>query len=134
MRLNRYIKEEDSVKNALDIGEPEVNGKYSERVIADNIDKIKKAISNLSKPKNDADEAILSDLEDKLEKWENVDKETKPSGPAKPPEEKPEEPPEEKEEEPPEEKEEPPKEKEEDDEEEKKKKWNSLKRQWLKNI
>jgi len=102
MRLNRFLTEEGAVQSALDIEEPEVDGKYSERVINDNIDKIEKAISKLGKPKDDAEEAILSDLEDKLDKWNNVDKETKPAGPGKPPEgEQPagEEPP--KEEEPP---------------------------------
>ena len=78
MRLNRYMNEEDS---ALDIEEPEVGGEYSDRVVKDNIKKIEKAISKIGDPKDEGEEAILSDLEDKLDKWKNVDKETKSIGP-----------------------------------------------------
>lgn len=134
MRLNRFLTEEGAVQAALDIKEPEVDGKYSERVIKDNKDKIEKAISKLGEPKDEAEEAILADLEDKLEKWGNIDKETKPAGPGEPPPEgeegdaPPEDgeeknPPEDKEEEPPEDKEEdPPEDKEEDEEDPDKKK------------
>ena len=100
MRLNKFLTEED----ALDIEEPETDGDYSDRVVKQNIEKIKKAISKLGEPKNDAEEAILADLEDKLDKWKNVDKETEPAGPFRipgdeelPPEEAPEEPPKKKE-------------------------------------
>jgi len=133
MRLNRFLNEEDIIQKGLDTNEPEVNKKYSDRVIKSNKKTINKAISKLGKPSNDADEAILSDLEDKLDKWENVKKETKPAGPftekepeEKDPPEEPEEkdPPEEPEEkDPPEEPEEKePKEDEEDDEEKKEEK------------
>ena len=111
MRFNRYIREEDSVQSALDIDEPEIGEKYSERVISQNKKSIENAISKVGDPNDDAEEAILSDLEDKLEKWNNVEKEIEAVGPF----------PEDGEEDPPEE--DPP---EEDDEEEDKKKINEI--------
>lgn len=119
MRLRYFLKEEDIVQTALDIIEPKVKGKYSERVIKNNKETIEKAISKVGEPKDEAEEAILSDLEDKLEKWNNIEKETKPAGPIKsdnpPPEGGEEPPPEEEEEPPPKEEEEPPPEEEEED-------------------
>ena len=96
MRFSKFIDEKNTIQTALNINEPEIGKKYSKRIIEKNKEAIEKAISKLGKPNNNADEAILSDLEDKLDKWNNVKKETEPVGPFKeePVEEKP--PPEEK--------------------------------------
>jgi len=96
MRLNRYIREEDIVKTGLDTDEPEVNRKYSKESIKKRIDIIKSAINAAEEQKGDEDakEAVIADLEDKLDKWKNVEGETKPAPPPPPEEEEPEEEPE----------------------------------------
>lgn len=115
MRLNRYISEENAIQKGLEVDEPEVKIKYSDESVTKRLTIIKSAISAAKKLKDDeAKEATLSDLEDKLNKWENVDKETKPAPP--PPPETEEAPPEDEEEAPPEEEEAPPEEEEKEEE------------------
>lgn len=85
MRLFDYIYE-NLVKDALDIDEPEVGGRYSDDYVTKIVDKLKSAISQAEKDSyvdDDSKEAVISDLEDKLDAWENVDKETKPAPPPK---------------------------------------------------
>ena len=89
MRLFDYIYE-NLVKDALDTDEPEVGGSYSDDYVKKIVDKLKSAISQADKDSyvdDDAKEAIMSDLQDKLEVWKNVDKETKPSKPTPKPSE-----------------------------------------------
>lgn len=123
MRLKRYLIE-SAIQDALDLPEPTVGGRYSEEQVKKYLDLIEKAIKEVGKKEdNEANAAILNDLEDKKEKWSNVEKETKPvkTKQEPPPEDKekdgeeelPSEEPEEPEEEPP---------PEDDDEEEKDKK------------
>jgi hypothetical protein len=84
MRLNRYLREEDIVKKALDLDEPEIDTKYSDESIIRRTEIIEDAIMAAEKIKDDeAREAIIADLEDKLDKWENVKKETEPAPPTK---------------------------------------------------
>jgi hypothetical protein len=94
MRLEKYIKEEDVVQKALALDEPEVGGDYSEDYVNKRKDIITAALESI-KGDDEATEAMIADLKDKLDKWENVKKETKPKKPAPPPEEKKEEEPEE---------------------------------------
>jgi len=89
MRFNRYLREE----NALKINEPEVGIKYTEDEVSDNIMKLKIAIGKqveiIKKLRNGdgsgyelkAARAVIRDLEDKLDKWENWEEEVKSQGP-----------------------------------------------------
>jgi hypothetical protein len=97
MRLKQYLMEEDVIQKGLSIEEPEVDEEYTDEQIKYNISILKKAIKEqkLNGIKSKSDNAILADLEDKLKKWKNIKKETKPTGPnipavdilaAKPPE------------------------------------------------
>lgn len=124
MRLTRFLNEEDSIKKALSIPEPEVGETYSDEEVKEYITVLKDALGSKG-----ADGAMIKDIQDKLDKWENVDVETKPAGPvvpaldrlaAQPPEG--EGPPPEGEGPPPEEEEEPPPEEDEKDKKKKKKK------------
>jgi len=84
MRLAKFMKE-DITTDALEIGEPEVGKKYSDDYVSKRVDILQKALKKIrGKAMNDdAKEAIMADLNDKLDKWENVDKETKaPEPPA----------------------------------------------------
>jgi hypothetical protein len=81
MRLTRFLKEEDHTSKGLEVPEPEVGEKYSKEEVKKYISLIKNAISS---QKKDGDGAILKDLEDKLDKWQNVEAETKPAGPVVP--------------------------------------------------
>jgi hypothetical protein len=81
MRLTRFLNEEDAIKKGLEVPEPEVGEKYSKEEVKKYISLIKNAISA---QKEDGDEAILKDLEDKLDKWQNVETEVKPAGPVVP--------------------------------------------------
>ena len=74
MRLTRFLREEDHISKGLEVPEPEVGEKYSKEEVKKYISLIKNAISAQEK---DGDEAILKDLEDKLDKWQNVDEFTK---------------------------------------------------------
>ena len=96
MRLRRFLNEEDMIKKALAIDEPEVNNEYTEEEIAANkeilqiaIGKQTEILSKLRKGSNnddqlDAARAIMADLKDKEEKWDNPEKETKSQGPNPP--------------------------------------------------
>lgn len=88
MRLRRFITENDIVQIGLNIDEPQISLKYSDKETKENIYSIKKAISGLKKEKLDPKvrDAKFRDLMDKLEKWQNLDKSTKPAGPNIPPE------------------------------------------------
>jgi 3-hydroxyacyl-CoA dehydrogenase len=94
MRLEKYIKEEDIVQKALALDEPEVGGDYNEDYVNKRVDIITTALESI-KGDDEASEAIIRDLKDKLEKWENVEKYSKPKKSAPPPEKKEEEVPEE---------------------------------------
>lgn len=119
MRFFEYIYE-DIVQKALEIDEPDVAKKYSDDMVKKRIDMLKTAISQAKKKSyvdDDSKEAVIIDLEDKLDKWQNLEKSTEPNRP--PAEEQPPEDGEEKpEEEPEQEKEPPPKPSERDKEEE----------------
>ena len=85
MRLSRFLNEEDVIKKGLSVSEPEVGEEYSDDEVKEYISIIKNAIGAQKKEEmNDAAKAILKDLEDKLNKWENVDTETEPVGPVVP--------------------------------------------------
>ncbi len=120
MRFTKFLKE-DIIKTALGIDEPKVKGKYSADSVTRRLETIKKAIAALKgKKADDATEAMMADLEDKQDKWQNLEAETEPAetqdtrpGGEEPAEEEPEE-------EEPDEKEEP--EKEEPEDKKKKKK------------
>jgi len=84
MRLNNYLNEDD-IQKGLSVDEPESGGKYSDDVVKMNIKIVEKALSIAKKQEDsEANNAIVADLEDKLDKWKNVDKETKPAGPSVP--------------------------------------------------
>ena len=83
MRLEKFMREDTS--DALNVDEPEVAKKYSDDYVAKRIAIIQDALKKIrGKAMNDeAKEAIMADLNDKLDKWENVDKETEaPKAPA----------------------------------------------------
>lgn len=85
MRLARFLNEEDVVKKGLSVAEPEVGEEYSDELVKEYISIIKNAIAAQEKEEmNDAAKAMLKDLEDKLNKWENLDSETEPVGPVVP--------------------------------------------------
>ena len=86
MRLTRFLYEEDAVKKALEIEEPAVGEEYSDEEIKMRISDIKDAIKAQKKNgiESEADNALLKDLTDKLDKWENIDAETEPVGPVVP--------------------------------------------------
>jgi hypothetical protein len=80
MRFTRFLKE-SVIDDALKVDEPSVRRKYSEEGVKKKLDLIQKAIKELrgsSKYDDDAKDAIMADLEDKQDKWSNVDSETKP--------------------------------------------------------
>jgi hypothetical protein len=91
MRFQRWLmnEEDNIIQKALDIKEPEVNMKYDESTVADNVESLKIAIgkqTELIKNIKDDEEievarGILNDLEDKLKKWKNWKDETKSQGP-----------------------------------------------------
>jgi hypothetical protein len=82
MRLAKFMKEDTT--DALNVDEPEVAKKYSEEYVAKRISIIQDALKKVRGKSMDdeAKEAIMADLNDKLDKWENVDKETKAPEPA----------------------------------------------------
>ena len=85
MRLARFLNEEDVIKKGLSVMEPEVGEKYSDEEVKEYTSTVKDAIAAQKKEDmNDAAKAILKDLEDKLDKWENIDSETKAAGPVVP--------------------------------------------------
>lgn len=86
MRLTRFLTEKDNIAKGLSINEPEVGEEYSKEEVKKNIAAIKDAIATQESKgtESDADESIIKDLEDKLNKWENVDSETEPAGPVVP--------------------------------------------------
>jgi len=87
MRFTRFLKE-SVIDDALKVDEPSVRRKYSEEGVKKKLDLIQKAIKELrnnDKYDDDAKDAIMADLEDKQDKWSNVDSETKPPKPVAPP-------------------------------------------------
>ena len=82
MRLAKFMREDTT--DALNVDEPEVAKKYSEDYVAKRISIIQAALKKVRGKSMDdeAKEAIMADLNDKLDKWENVDKETKAPEPA----------------------------------------------------
>jgi len=85
MRFKNYINE--NYKKALNIGEPETGGKYSDDSVARRIKEIEAGIKDANKlPDDEHKEGIIADLEDKLDKWQNVDQETEAPKSAAPPE------------------------------------------------
>lgn len=100
MRLTRFLNEGDDIQKGLSVNEPEIDGDYSKDEIKDNISIIKTALDAQERKgtETEADKSIIKDLQDKLDKWENIKSETKPAGPhipavdilaAQPPEEAP---------------------------------------------
>jgi hypothetical protein len=85
MRFKKFLKE-DVVKQALNIEEPKVGRKYSEDLIDKRVKQIQKALDSIN-IKDRHTEAMAADLEDKLDKWSNVEKETQ--APKPPPTEAP---------------------------------------------
>lgn len=93
MRLKRFLNEENSIKKGLAIDEPEVGNEYDEEEIASKKEILQIAIgkqteilskmkkSNASDDQLEAARAIMADLKDKQEKWDNPEKETKSQGP-----------------------------------------------------
>jgi len=89
MRLEKYLNEEDVIQQALGIDEPEEGGEYTDDEAQRIIDVLVKAIDIQAKKVDgledgeqyDAALAVLKDLKDKLEKWENRDEEVKSKGP-----------------------------------------------------
>jgi len=93
MRFSRFLNEEDAVKKGLAVDEPEVNTEYTEEEIAANKEIIQIAIGkqtetlsklrkgNGSDDELDAARAVMADLKDKQEKWDNPEKESKSQGP-----------------------------------------------------
>jgi len=79
MRFKRFLVE-DSISSALSLDEPEVGRKYGTSAVKRKLEMIQSAINTLSKKQQtDATEAQMADLEDKLDKWQNVDSETEPA-------------------------------------------------------
>jgi hypothetical protein len=79
MRFTRFLVE-DSISSALGIEEPQVGGKYTTSGVKKKLELLKQAISELGKKEHtDANDAKMADLEDKAEKWSNVDSETEPA-------------------------------------------------------
>ena len=96
MRYFRYLTEENIVSKALNIPEPKVGGDYPPEKVQRYIETINKALEAMKKKEeNDANDAIVQDLRNKVKSWQNVDKETKPIKTKKevPPEQQQEEPP-----------------------------------------
>lgn len=88
MRFNKFLQE-NVVQDALALSEPEIGKKYPDAVIAKKKSLIQQAISSLEGKKmanDEAKEAMMADLVDKQEKWNNVEKETAPPDPPKKPE------------------------------------------------
>ena len=77
MRFEKFMREDTS--DALNVDEPEVSKKYSDEYVAKRIAIIQDALKKVRGKSMDdeAKEAIMADLNDKLDKWENVEKETK---------------------------------------------------------
>ena len=94
MRLKRFLNEEDSIKKALAMEEPEVGEEYSEEEVASKLEVLQIAIGkqaeslgklkkgNGSEDQLKAARGIMADLEDKEEKWDNWEKEVKSQGPS----------------------------------------------------
>lgn len=80
MRYLKYLKEEDAISRALDIEEPDVGAKYPHEKVERYIEMIDAGIKAMTKKEeSEANDAIMADLRDKKDKWENVKKETKPT-------------------------------------------------------
>jgi hypothetical protein len=76
--FQKTLKEDISA--ALSLGEPEVGQNYGTSAVKRKLETINAAISELGKKEQtDATEAQMADLEDKRDKWQNVDKETEPA-------------------------------------------------------
>lgn len=84
MRLTRYLNEEDIIKKGLGVPEPEVGEEYSKEEVQGYIAIVKDAISAVEEEEKEGSEAVIKDLQDKLNKWENVDSETEAAGPSVP--------------------------------------------------
>lgn len=85
MKFYKYLNEEDAIKKGLEVDEPEVSKKYNKEYIQKRIDILQIALKDIKKQKNsEANDAIIADITDKIDKWKNVDKETKPAGPSVP--------------------------------------------------
>jgi hypothetical protein len=85
-RLSKFL-EESVVQDALAIEEPDVGGQYTDERVEAHLKKINSAIKELrgsGKYDDEAKEAMMADLNDKLDKWENVERETKPAPPVGP--------------------------------------------------
>jgi len=84
-RFKIFMKEA-SVQDALGIDEPEVGKKYDDEAVAARKSQLEAAIKQLRGQSMDdeAKEAMMADLNDKLDKWENVDSETAPPEPPPP--------------------------------------------------
>ncbi len=86
MRLKYYLKE-NTIGDALAIEEPEVGKKYGDALVAGYIETLEAAIEEADGLPTGSDKnAIIADLQDKLDKWKNLEKELEPSGPNLPPE------------------------------------------------
>lgn len=79
MYFYRFINE-DKVKDALNLPEPKVGDEYPPEKVKRYINMIDSALAEMkNKEENDANDSIVQDLRDKKKKWQNVDKETKPT-------------------------------------------------------
>lgn len=91
MRFQIWLmnEEEDIIKKALSLDEPEVNSDYDVSIVADNLKILRIAIGKQTEivggikdeEKLKAARAILTDLNDKEEKWSNWREEIEPKGP-----------------------------------------------------
>lgn len=86
MRFRSYLKE-DIIQKALELPEPEVGEEYDKDYVSKIIEILNQAMEKAEQMEDgEAKDSIIADLKDKTEKWENLDKETKPEGPNLPPE------------------------------------------------
>lgn len=89
MRFIKFLNE-DVIKTALGFDEPKTGKKYSDEYVKkrkETLEKAIKAAENKKFDNEDVREAMLADLQDKLDKWSNVEKETAAPKPPAPPEE-----------------------------------------------
>jgi hypothetical protein len=71
---------EGKVQDALNLPEPKVGDEYPPEKVKRYIQIIDAALAEMkNKKETDANDSIVQDLRDKKKKWQNVDKETKPT-------------------------------------------------------
>ncbi len=85
MRYLNYLQEKESpkqnekVKKALNLGEPQVGGDYAPEKVKRYLKIIDDALAVMKNAEeNDFNDAVVADLRNKKKAWQNVDQETKP--------------------------------------------------------